>query len=179
VLTVTRRRTLLDAGVNIVTLSKPSLSISHHIHCTHVAVAGALRMAAEVGENDCIRTGWTVAAGAGPGGKTGQDSRHKMVAVDDASCDSIQVSFSNDRQNQIGEAIVRVLLLRGIRLLRGVTRRARVRWVVGHHFSISVSTRLGGKEYSEDAERSIEERTRCGVRKIRNKNRSEIRAPSL
>jgi hypothetical protein len=106
-------------------------------------------MAAEaVGVNGCIRTGWTVAAAAVvPGGKTGQDSRHKMVAVDDALvCDSIQVSFSKDlRQNQIGEAIVRVLL-RGIRLLWGVTRRARVRRVVGHHFSISLCPHALGKE---------------------------------
>jgi hypothetical protein len=147
VLTVTGRRTLLEVGVNIINPSLRSLSIYRHIHCIHVA--GALRMAAEaVGVNGCIRTGWTVAAAAAvPGGKTGPDSRHKMVAVDDALvCDSIQVSFSKDlRQNQIGDAIVRVLL-RGIRLLWGVTRRARVRRVVGHHFSISLCPHALGKE---------------------------------
>jgi hypothetical protein len=54
-------------------------------------VEGATRKADEAAaENDCIRMGWTVAAAAPAGGRTGQGSHHKTAVDGACRCDTVK-----------------------------------------------------------------------------------------
>ena len=67
---------------------------------------GATRRAdAAAGENDCIRMGWTVAAAAPAGDRTGRGSHHTTVADGACLCDTVKrLSLATFDANERGQA---------------------------------------------------------------------------